>query len=111
MSIPHARPAEVIDVGPLSARIATEQTTTLIKTSAFEVIRLVLPAGKVIAPHSVPGEVIVQCIEGRVAFQSGGEELELTSGTLIYLAASEQHAVKAEEDSSLLVTILLKPKS
>lgn len=110
MAMPHAKPAELVDVAPLGGRIATEQTTTLIKTDALEVIRLVLPAGKVIPPHSVPGEVTVQCIEGRVAFDAVGKEVELTSGNLIYLAGSEQHAVRAEEDSSLLVTILLKPK-
>ena len=110
MAIPHAQPAELVDISPLGARIANEQTTTLIKTNALEVIRLVLPAGKVIAPHSVPGEVTVQCIEGRVVFEAGDKEVELTRGNLTYLAGSEQHAVRAEEDSSLLVTILLKPK-
>ena len=63
MAIPHAEPAELVDVAPLGAKVKSEPTTTLIKTRALEVIRLVLPAGKVIAPHSVPGEVTVQCIE------------------------------------------------
>ena len=111
MAIHHAQPAELVDISPLGPRVATEQTTTLIKTSALEVIQLVLPAGKVIAPHSVPGEVTVQCIEGRVVFEAGDKEVELTRGNLTYLAGSEQHAVRAEEDSSLLVTILLKRKS
>ena len=110
MAIPHAQPAELVDISPLGPRIANEQTTTLIKSNAIEVIRLVIPAGKVIAPHSVPGEVTVQCIEGRVVFEAGDKEVDLTRGNLIYLARSEQHAVRAEEDSSLLVTILLKPK-
>ena len=111
MAIPHAQPAELVDISPLGPRIANEQTTTLIKSNAIEVIRLVIPAGKVIAPHSVPGEVTVQCIEGRVVFEAGDKEVELTRGNLTYLAGSEQHAVRAEEDSSLLVTILLKRKS
>lgn len=51
MAIPHAKPAEVIDVRPLGARLRDTQTTTLVKTDALEVIRLVLPAGKEIQRH------------------------------------------------------------
>src|SRR5690242_13553906 len=110
MAIPHARPGEVVDVAPLGSRLAAAQTTTLIKTATLEVLRLVLPAGKQIAPHAVPGEITVQCLEGKVAFQSRGTQHELTAGKLVYLGGSDQHALQALEDSSVLVTILLAPQ-
>ncbi|HUG71775.1 MAG TPA: cupin domain-containing protein [Pirellulaceae bacterium] len=84
---------------------------TLVKTDSLEVIRLVLPAGKDIKPHEVPGEITVQCLEGKVAFRTESSELELTAGKMIYLAGSDKHSVRAVEDSSLLVTILLQHKS
>ena len=68
MAIPHAKPAEIVGVLPLGGRLGVVQTTTLIKTRSLEVIRLVLPAGKEIPPHTVPGEITVQCLEGRVLF-------------------------------------------
>lgn len=70
-------------------------------------IRLVLPAGKEIEQHSVPGEITVQCLEGNAVFSTGQSECELTGGKLLYLKSSENHALRAIEDASLLVTILL----
>ena len=111
MAIPHAKPAEVIDISALGSNLKSAQTTTLVKTDALEVIRLVLPAGKEVKPHEVPGEITVQCLEGKVAFSVGGLEVELTAGKLIYLAGSDEHSLRAVEDASLLVTILLKRKA
>lgn len=82
----------------------------MIKTPSFEVIRLVLPEGKVIPPHQVPGEMTAQCLEGKVVMGAGSSEVELTAGVMLYLDGSAPHSVSAVEDSSLLVTILLVPK-
>jgi quercetin dioxygenase-like cupin family protein len=100
----------VIDVQPLGAELRNAQTSTSIKTETLEVIRLVLPAGKEIDQHNVPGEITVQCLEGKVTFRAEEVERELTRGTLIYLQGSAKHSLRAVEDSSLLLTILLKLK-
>lgn len=107
MAIPHAAPGQVIDVRPLGPALPKGVTTTLIKTDRLEVIRLVVPAGKEIAPHKVTGEITVQCVEGRVAFTALGETRELQAGHLCYLSGGEEHSVKGLEDGSILVTILL----
>jgi quercetin dioxygenase-like cupin family protein len=73
----------------------------------LELIRLVLPAGKEIPSHKAPGEITVQCLEGRVEFTCHGKVQSLTPGVLLYLAAGEPHALKAVEASSVLVTLLL----
>ena len=110
MSIEHAKPAEIIPL-QLGASLAGSKTTTLAKTAELELIRLVLPAGKEIPTHKAAGEITVQCLEGRVAFTTDHKTQELFAGQLLYLLAGDPHAVKALEDSSLLVTLLLKPKS
>ena len=107
MGMPHAQPLEVVSVRPLGSELATAKTTVLIKTNHMEVIRLVLPAGKELSEHKAPGEIIVQCIEGRVAFTSLGETVELDAGQLVYLPAAEPHSVRAMEDTTFLLTILL----
>ena len=106
MSIQHAKPGEVIPL-PLGVALASSKTMTLAKTADLELIRLVLSAGKEVPTHKAPGEITVQCLEGRVAFTAAGKTQELTAGQLLYLAAGEPHAVKVIEDSSLLVTLLL----
>ena len=106
MSIQHANPSIVIKL-PLGTALCSTKTTTLVKTTDLELIRLVLPAGKEIPTHKAPGEITVQCLEGRVAFTAEGKTQELTAGQLLYLTAGEPHALKAIEDSSMLVTLLL----
>lgn len=106
MATPHAESNHVVSVGPLGPDLAATKTWTLIKTEQMQVIRLVVPAGKEIPAHDAPGEITVQCIEGRVAFTAAGRTQELGPGQLIYLSARETHALRGLEDSSLLVTIL-----
>jgi quercetin dioxygenase-like cupin family protein len=107
MSIPHARPGETVSVRPLGAALKTTKSATLAKTDDLEIIRLVLPAGKHVATHQAPGEITVQCLEGRVSFTAGGTTRELAAGQILFLQAGEPHALTALEDASLLVTMLL----
>jgi len=111
MAMLHAAPGEVIDVRPLGSALSAAQTQTLVKTYALEVIRLVLPAGKKLPPHRVPGEITVHCLEGRVDFYVDDAKRELTAGTLLYLAGGSEHSLEAIDNSTLLVSILLTPKS
>ena len=107
MAIPHARPGEVVDVRPFGSALADSKTSTLFKTEDIEVVRIVMSAGKEISEHEAPGEIIVQCLEGRIAFTTMGKAKELAAGQLLHLAAEEPHSVKCFEDASFLLTILL----
>jgi nucleotide-binding universal stress UspA family protein/quercetin dioxygenase-like cupin family protein len=101
-----AKPGERIDVRPLGTSLASAHTRKLIRTAAVEVVRLIIRAGQEIPRHSSKGEILVQCLEGRVRFTALGETHELQAGTLLYLPAGEAHAVQGIEDASLLLTIL-----
>ena len=106
MAIPHAKPGEVVDVRPLGSALASTQTKTLVRAEQVEVIRLVVPAGKE-EEHKAKGEIIVHCLEGRVAFTASGKTQTLAAGHLLSLPTGEPHSVKGIEDASLLLTILL----
>jgi quercetin dioxygenase-like cupin family protein len=108
MAIPHASSGEIIDIRPIGEGLSQAITTTLIKTDRIEVIRLVLPAGKVIAEHRARGEITVQCLEGAVEFRAHGRSQVLRAGQMLYLAAGEPHAVEAVEDASVLLTLQLE---
>jgi quercetin dioxygenase-like cupin family protein len=109
MAIPHAKSGEVIDVRPLGAALAEARTTTLVKSDTLEVLRLVVKAGSEIAPHKVSGEITVQCLEGSVNIPTDGGSRVLEAGQLMYLTGGQLHAVRAIQDASMLVTILLQP--
>jgi quercetin dioxygenase-like cupin family protein len=107
MAVPHAKPGEIVGVRPLGPALTSTQTTTLIRAERVEVIRLVVPAGKDIPEHRAKGEIVVQCLEGRVAFTALGKTQTLEAGALLYLPAGEPHSVKGVEDASLLLSVLL----
>lgn len=107
MAIPHAAPGELIDVRPLGQKLRQARSETLIRTNHLEVLRLVLPAGKTMRQHAAAGLMIAQCLEGVVEFETRGAVQRLAAGTMLYLSDKEPHALKALEDSSLLLTLLL----
>ena len=111
MALAHLQPGEVGDVAPLGEELLTAKSGALLKTDDVEVIRLILPQGKTIPEHKAPGEIIVQCLEGRVAFTSMTKTQELSAGKLLFLTAGEPHALEALENSSVLVTILLAKRA
>lgn len=107
MAVHHAASGEIVDVRPLGAALAKSVTTTLVKTAALEVIRLVIPAGKDIPEHKAPGEITVQCLEGEVDFTAEGRTHRLAAGQMLYLAAGAPHALRGVQGASVLVTVLL----
>lgn len=107
MALPHANPGEIMDVRPLGPLLTTAKTSTLFKAKNVEVVRLVMIAGKEISDHKVPGEILVQCLEGKIAFTAMGQTQTLEAGQLLYLEAGEPHSVKCIESASFLLTILL----
>ena len=108
MAIPHGKSGEVIDICPAGGNSAQAKTATLIKSETLEIIRLAVPAGKEIPRHQAPGEITVQCLEGRVRFTAGEENKELSAGQLIYLTSGVPHSLHGIEDASILLTIMLR---
>jgi quercetin dioxygenase-like cupin family protein len=108
MAIRHAQPLDIVDVRPLGTGFDEARTTTLVKTKQLELIRLVLPAGKLISEHQVAGEITVQCLEGLVEFTSNDVTCSLSAGDLMFLTGASKHSLRAIENASLLLTIHLQ---
>ena len=58
--------------------------------------------------HSVPGEMTIQCLQGRAELRLRDGTRLLRQGQLACLEGNEPYAFYAGEDSLLLLTILLK---
>jgi quercetin dioxygenase-like cupin family protein len=106
MALPHARSGDLITVQALGAQLAHTPTHTLVQSPHLELFRMVLPAGKAVPQHQVPGPITVQCLEGELAFEAAGQAHTLHAGELVYLAGGEPHALLAITDTSLLVTLV-----
>ena len=55
----------------------------------------------------MPSLVTIQCLRGRVKVAMDGRDEILPGGSMMYLASGERHALRAMEDSSILVTMLV----
>ena len=107
MAIAHARPGQLIDLQPLGASLGSAVSHALMKSRDLELMRLVLPYGKSLPPHRVPGEVTVLCLEGRLEVKVDEQRHELTAGQLVLFAGDALHSLLALEDASALVTVVL----
>lgn len=111
MAQAHARSGQVVSIAPLADRLRDVRTTAIIKADQLELVRIVLPAGKGLRQHSAPGEITVQCIEGRIQFDTAEDRHVLEAGDLIHLRRNEPHSLNALVDSSALVTLCLTKAS
>ena len=107
MAIHHASSGELIDIRPLKDSLKTTISNALFKSNHLEVSRMVLLAGKEVPPHQMAGEMTIQCLEGSVELMVAGTTRSMRAGDLACLAGCETYALRAVEDSSLLVTMLL----
>src|SRR5262245_47914845 len=67
ITTPQANVGELVDVRPSGSDLASSELTILLRTEQVEIARLMVPASKEIPEHKAKGEIVVQCMEGRVA--------------------------------------------
>lgn len=107
MGLPHLISGQVINLHNVEGDLPGDSTFALVKTADMEVIRMVIPQGKKIPEHNVPGNISVQCLSGRARFFVGADIRDLQPGDWLYLEGGQPHALEGITDSTLLVTILL----
>ena len=106
MALRHSVPGEVVDLRPLGQHLKQARTSAIMKTRSFEAVRLIVREGATIAPHQVPGPIMLHCLEGQVLLGLPGSDVELSAGQWICLGGGERHSLRGIKDSSLLLTIL-----
>jgi quercetin dioxygenase-like cupin family protein len=109
MALSHAKPGQPIDIAPLGPALQRSASHAILKTRALELMRLVLRRGEAVPPHQVYGELTLLCLEGAVVVDAGGRSCELRDHQIVLLPAQQDYALRALEDSSLLMTVQLPP--
>lgn len=104
MALHHAVSGEVIALPPV--REAGVKSVALVKTGSFETIHLVVRAGEHIAEHRVGGSLSLYCLEGEAIIDIPEGERRMASGDWLYLDPEVPHAVRASQDTGLLLTVL-----
>lgn len=111
MAQQHVQSGQVVSVLPLGEWLASAKTMALLKADQLEIVRIVLRAGMALHEHSAPGEITVQCIEGRIEFDTPQGTQLMEPGGFIHLQRNEPHALRALVDSSALVTICVAART
>lgn len=106
MALHHAQAGEIVDLGPLGEGLKSAATAAIVKTEAFETIRLIVHKGDEIPPHEVRGATTFHCLEGRVRLGLPNSRLDLAAGQWVFLEGGATHSVTGLEESCVLLTIL-----
>lgn len=107
MALKHAQPLDVIALHSAGLGDGNSTSTSLLKVPRMQLMRLSLKSGQCVPEHKAPGEVTIQCLSGQADVLTPARTCHLTPATLVMLPAAEPHAVRANEDTVLLVTLLL----
>lgn len=107
MALQHAIPGQLIDLKALAEYSPDSPSTSLIKADQMQLLHLLLPRGQELHEHKLAGELCIHCLAGRVRLDMHGTHLPLSAGQMTLLRGGEAHAVVAELDSSLLLTLVL----
>lgn len=90
---------------PPGDEAAGRRAETLVKDEHLRVVLVTMRDGANLAEHDAPGPITIHALRGRFSVTVAGEEHELPAGSLIAIAASVRHAVRAVEGGAFLLTM------
>lgn len=77
----------------------------LLDTDSSREIRIAMRKGHVMKEHKTPYPIVVEIFEGHITFGVKGESHDLKKGDLVYLQGEVPHDLRAEEDSTVRLTL------
>jgi quercetin dioxygenase-like cupin family protein len=90
---------------PDDARVASQ---TVLSTPSLRIVEIALGSGAELTEHSAPAPILVQVLEGEVAFKvAGGTHLLRAPGFVHLPHAGERHRVSARLPARIQITMLL----
>ena len=100
-------PAEVTKVAQLSEVVPDSIVSRIVmKNDAGNVTFFAFSAGQELSKHSAPFDALVQVIEGQAQIIIDETEHTVAAGEAILMPADIPHAVRADEDFKMVLTML-----
>lgn len=82
------------DALPISQDATTSRT--VVNTDALRLVLFAMDAGQELTEHASSRAVVVQQLEGTLAFTVAGRTETLQAGDVVYLAPGDRHALVAQ---------------
>lgn len=99
---------------PLTAQVSAQPgqivSRTLAQNPAVSLTLFAFAKGEEISTHDSAGDAMVQVLEGVGRFTVGGTDHLVRAGEVLVMPAKIPHAVFAEEDFKMLLTVVFPPQ-
>ena len=99
---------------PLAAQVSAQPgqivSRTLAQNPAVSLTLFAFAQGEEISTHDSAGDAMVQVLEGVGRFTVGGTDHLVRAGEVLGMPAKIPHAVFAEEDFKMLLTVVFPPQ-
>jgi len=76
---------------------------------AARLVLFAFKAGQQLQEHSTSCQILIQALRGRLMFTAAGQGIKLQAGTVLQLEANVPHAVVAQTDAVMLLTMIPSP--
>ena len=84
----------------------TVVSRTLLKRPGLTLTVFAFDRGQSLSPHSVPGDAVVQVLDGVAEITVGGTAHRVGAGETLLMPGGVEHAVEAVESFKMLLTLL-----
>lgn len=78
----------------------------LVKNEKLNVTLMCMAAGTELSEHTSTRQGTVFVVEGNGVFNLKGEDIVMAPGVLVHMAADSVHSLKAEENTSFILTLV-----
>lgn len=100
----------VSEAVPLAGLVNVEPgkiiSRTFVQRPEVSITLFSFAAGEGVSTHSAPGDAIVQILDGEARITIGGTALTASVGDIVVMPANIPHAVDAEKDFKMLLTVV-----
>ena len=99
--------AEILTLtGMVSYQTGSIVSRQISKAEAGNVTLFAFDAGQELSEHTAPFDALVHVVEGEAEIVISGKSYQLKSGDAIVMPADEPHAVKANSQFKMLLTMI-----
>lgn len=106
-SVFHPDTAEPVTLAALATPSAAGITSrTLLKTTGGKTVLFAFDAGQELTEHTNPNHALIQVLNGSLQLTLGRRPETLAPGQLLHLPPQLPHAVRADEPTTFLLTLL-----
>lgn len=98
--------AAVIPLGATAPAEAGITSRNLLKTSGGKVVLFAFDAGQELTEHTNPNHALIQVVSGALHVTLAGRPETLRPGQLLHMPPQLPHAVRADEPTSFILTLL-----